>query len=191
MTDPYDKEVFGKMMPITKADIVTISHLHHDHCSTERISNSPFIINGPGEYEIKGVEIFGISSFHDKKQGSERGENTIYVYRLDDLRLCHLGDLGEKLTDKQIEKLNGIDVLMIPVGGVYTIDAKEAVLVIDQLEPKIVIPMHFKTKDLSFELGPVENFLKEMGKEGVKPKRSLNVTPSSLPDEREVVWLKR
>lgn len=191
VTDPYDKEVFGKLMPKTKTDIVTVSHAHHDHNDVERIDGFPFIIEGPGEYEIKGVEILGITSFHDKKQGSQRGKNTIYLYRMDGLVLCHLGDLGQKLSDEQREKLNGIDILMVPVGGTYTLNAKEAVFVIEQLEPKIVIPMHFKTADLSFELGMVEKFFEEIGKEKIKPIKKLTVTSSSLPEEMEVVWLKK
>jgi L-ascorbate metabolism protein UlaG (beta-lactamase superfamily) len=191
VTDPYDQSVFGKLMPKTKADIVTISHAHHDHSYTGRIIGNPFIIRGPGEYEIKGVEILGIPSFHDKKQGSERGTNTIYIYRMDGLKLCHLGDLGQKLTDKQIEKLDSVDVLMIPVGGVYTIDAKEAVSVIEQLEPAIVIPMHFKTKDLTFKLDPLDKFLEEVGLKDLKAEKSLTVSASSLPEEREIIWLKK
>ena len=191
VTDPYNKETFGRMMPMVKADIVTVSHFHPDHCSTEKISGSPFIIDGPGEYEKKGVEILGIASFHDKKNGSERGENTIYVYRMDGLKTCHLGDLGGKLSDKQVERLNEVDILMVPVGGIYTLNAEEAVLVVEQLEPKIVIPMHFKTRDLSFELEPLEKFLKEIGKENITPIGKLTVTPSSLPEEMEVIWLKK
>lgn len=191
VTDPYDKETFGKLMPKAMADIVTVSHSHHDHWAVERISGSPFIIQGPGEYRIKAVEIFGLPSFHDKKNGQERGRNTIYLYRIDNLRVCHLGDLGQKLNDKQRERLNGIDVLMVPVGGVYTLNAKEAVSVVEQLEPKIVIPMHYKTQDLKVKLEPLEKFLLEIGKENIRPVKKLTVTPSSLPEEREVVWLKK
>ena len=191
VTDPYDREVFSKAMPRTKADIVTISHFHHDHCAVDRVAGSPFVINGPGEYEIKGISIFGTSSFHDKVQGAKRGKNTIYVYNIDDLRLSHLGDLGCKLTEKQIEQVSGIDILMIPVGGVYTINAKEAVAVIEQLEPKIIIPMHYKTKDLSFELKPIDEFLEEMGKKEIEPVKDLKITKATLPEEIEVVWLKK
>jgi len=187
ITDPYDKSVFGKLMPKTKADIVTVSHSHHDHCAVDRVDGSPFIINGPGEYEIKGVDIMGIASTH----GPERGKNTIYIYTIDDLKFCHLGDLGEKLNDRQRETLDGIDVLMIPVGGIYTLNAKEAAFVTNQLEPKVVIPMHYKTRNLSFNLDPVEKFLEEIGKEEIKPVDKLVVTPSSLPEEMEVIWLKK
>lgn len=191
VTDPYDREVFGQAMPQTKADIVTISHSHHDHAAVDRVKNSPFIIQGPGEYEVKGVSIWGIFSLHDKKEGRERGTNTIYVYQIDDLKLCHLGDLGEKLGEKQTEQIGELDILMIPVGGVYTIDAKEAVQLVNQLEPKIVIPMHYKTKDLSFELEPLDNFLAEIGEREVKPVKGLKITKASLPEEREVAWLKK
>lgn len=175
VTDPYDRSVFGKEMPKTAADIVTISHAHPDHASVDRIKNSPFIIRGPGEYEIKGVSIFGF--------GTEQGKNTIYLYQMEDLKLCHLGDLASQLTEKQTEKIGELDILMIPVGGVSTIDAKEAALVVNQLEPKVVIPMD--------ELKPVNDFLAEMGEKGIKPIKQLKITKASLPEEREVVWLKK
>ena len=191
VTDPYDQATFGKAMPKTKADIVTVSHSHHDHCAIDRVINSPFVVQGPGEYEIKGISIWGISSFHDKKMGSQRGKNTIYVYHLDTLRLCHLGDLGHKLDDSQIERIGELDILMIPVGGVYTIDAKEAVQVVSQLEPKIVIPMHYKTKGLAFELGSLNEFLREINEKETKPVKSLKISKATLPEERKVVWLKK
>jgi L-ascorbate metabolism protein UlaG (beta-lactamase superfamily) len=178
-------------MKSVQADIVTISHQHHDHSCLERINGDFFVINEPGEYEIKGVSIFGIPSFHDQVQGGKRGRNTIYIYDIDNLKLVHLGDLGCQLTDKQISQINEVDILMIPVGGIYTLDAKGAVAVVEQLEPKIIIPMHYKTKDLLFKLNPITDFLKEIGKEDVRPIDKLKVTSFDLLEERRVVWLKK
>jgi len=191
VTDPYDKETFGRLMPATKADIVTISHFHHDHAALDRIKGAPFVIQGPGEYEIKGVSIWGIPSFHDKSQGLKRGRNTIYVYHFDKLKLCHLGDLGTKLSDEQIEEIGEVDILMVPVGGIYTIDAKQAVVVINQLEPMIVIPMHYQTKDLKFQLDSLDKFWQEIGEKEVKPVKTLKINSETLPKERKVVWLKK
>ncbi len=191
VTDPYDQAVFGKMMGKIAADIVTISHDHHDHNYLGRIINHPFVIRGPGEYEIKAVEISGIPAFHDSKNGRERGRNTIYLYRFDELKLCHLGDLGTKLDDKQLEALDGVDVLMVPVGGNYTLGPREALEVVEQLEPSIVIPMHFGTRDLSWELEPVQQFLAQIDRKDLEPIEKLTLTLATLPEEREIVWLKK
>jgi len=163
ITDPCNKA-----MAKTHADIVTISNKHHDY-NLEKITGNPFVIRGPGEYEIKEI---GISGVHG-------GANTIYLYNFDDLQICHLGSLTEKLSDKQVEQLDGIDILFIPVD---TIDGRQALDVIEQLEPKIVIPMLFET---------LENFLKEIGEKDLKPVDKLNVNPSTLPEERGVIWLKK
>lgn len=165
VTDPFSKDIGLK--PIRcEADIVTVSHDHYDHNNTSSLRGSPFLINGPGEYEFKGVVIQGINSFHDEKQGKERGLNALFVMEAEDIRICHLGDLGQKeLTDKQIEFLGEIDILMIPVGGIYTIDSERAVAIINQIEPKIVIPMHYKIPNLTIKLQGVDAFLKEIGVE--------------------------
>jgi L-ascorbate metabolism protein UlaG (beta-lactamase superfamily) len=195
LTDPYDPYI-GFKLPKIAADLVTISHEHKDHNYREAVTGSsnrkkPFVISGPGEYEIAGVSVFGIMTFHDASRGKERGENTVYMITLDDVRLAHLGDLGHKLTDAQLEEINGVDVLMIPVGGTYTLDAKEAVEVISQVEPKIVIPMHYHLPGLTIKLAPVETFLKEIGAEKVKPISKLTITKDRLPEEREVVVLEK
>jgi len=142
--DPFS-ETIGLRVPKLEADIVLVTHDHPDHNNVKAVSGSPFLISGPGEYEIRGVFIQGISSWHDEKEGKERGENTIYAIEAEDLKLCHLGDLGQKeLTDEQLERIGDIDILMIPVGGVYTISAKEALKIMSQIEPKITIPMHYQ-----------------------------------------------
>lgn len=193
MTDPYDSDI-GFKMPKVEADIVTVSHEHKDHSFIKAVKGEPFVISEPGEYEIKGVEILGFSSFHDENGGKKRGENTIFCFKVDDFSIVHLGDLGHKLTPEQIENLNEVDILLIPVGGVYTIDAATAREAINQLEPKIVIPMHFRTKKhdekLFKELDGVDVFLKEMGEEKLPPQRKLKIkSRSELPEERKVVVL--
>ena len=197
VTDPYPPSI-GLTMPTVSADIVTVSHTQHDdHDAVDRVSGTkarpePFVIQAPGEYEVQGVSVFGTTSFHDDKEGQERGKNTLYVIHLDDLVVAHLGDLGHKLTQKQVDEVNGVDVLLIPVGGVYTIDPTQAIKVIDQVEPAIVVPMHYRvpgvTKALK-ALGTVDDFLKEAGITDAKREKKLVLTKNSLPEDREIVVL--
>ena len=198
VTDPYGDEV-GFKMPRVTADIVTISHQHHDHNNITAIRGTtkrkdPFIVDGPGEYEIGDVSIFGIASYHHKSSGGKRGENTIYLISFDGLRLAHLGDLGQKLNEAQLEQLNGVDILFTPVGGTFTIDDNEAVEVIGQIEPRIIIPMHYLAPGMKKDFGikiTVNDFLKAIGEEGNKTKDRLIVSKDKLPPEREIVVLKR
>lgn len=190
--DPYDSDSVGLKLPKVEADIVTISHDHSDHNFLQGVAGHSFVATGPGEYEIKGISFVGTASWHDDKQGSERGKNTIYTFNIDGLSLCHLGDLGqESLTEAQVDEIGQVDVLIIPVGGVYTIDAATAAKVVAQLEPKVVIPMHYKDPELKLDLEPVENFLKEMSKENIEPQAKYSVTAEKLPEELEVVVLQR
>lgn len=180
--DPFSKEI-GLRPPKIKDNIVLISHSHYDHSSTEGAGPESFIVAGPGEYEKQGIAIRGINSYHDASNGSERGLNTIYVIKAEDITICHLGDLGQKeLTDGQIEDIGDVDVLMIPVGGKYTLDSKEAVHVIGQIEPKIVIPMHYKVKDLQLDIEGAEKFIKELGITAEKTDK-LKLTKKTLPTE--------
>ena len=188
VTDPYSGE-YGYTLPRIRADIVTISHHHPDHDYVRGIKGNPKVVDGPGEYEIRGVFITGIPTFHDRRRGRDRGSNTVFLFDIDDLRVCHLGDLGHVLDQSQVEVLGDIDVLLIPVGSVSTINAAQAAEVVSLLEPKIVIPMHYKTEVLTLKLDPVDKFLKEMGVGGLTPQESLKVTKSSLPEETQVVVL--
>ncbi|OGD85000.1 hypothetical protein A2165_04105 [Candidatus Curtissbacteria bacterium RBG_13_40_7] len=196
VVDPYNSEFTGFRPLKLEANIVCVTHDHKDHNEVGSVKGveegkDPFVISGPGEYEITGVNIEGIASFHDEKEGSERGINTIYLITIDDINIVHLGDLGQKkLTQEQIEQLSSCDVLMIPVGGVYTIGAKDAPDVIAQLEPKIVVPMHYKVDGLKINLDPLDKFLSTMGKKQ-EPTAKLSVTQERLPEEVEIVILEK
>jgi len=181
VTDPFDKSI-GLKVPNFEADIVTVSHDHTDHNNVKALRGTPFTINSAGEYDVKGVMIEGVESFHDSKQGAELGKNIIYRIEMDDLTLVHLGDLGQALDDKQLERLVGADIVFIPVGGKYTLDAKKAVEAISQIEPRMVIPMHYKTKGTKIDIDGVEKFVKEMG---IKPtyEEKLKISKKDLPQE--------
>lgn len=163
LVDPYGKDI-GLRPPRIKDDIVLVTHHHHDHDNTADANPEAFIIDGSGEYEKQGISIRGIKSFHDKSEGKERGPNIVYVIKGEGVTVCHMGDFGqEKISDVQLEDIGDVDILMLPVGGTYTIDYKEAASIVSQIEPKIIIPMHYKTKDLKLEIAGPEKFLKEIG----------------------------
>jgi L-ascorbate metabolism protein UlaG (beta-lactamase superfamily) len=189
VTDPYGKET-GLKMPSFEADIVTISHDHADHNNSEALRGNPFIIDCAGEYDTKGILIEGIDSYHDEEEGKLRGGNIIYRIEIDDISIVHLGDLGHVLSNEQLEKLVGTDILLVPVGGKFTLDAKKAVEVISQIEPRIVIPMHYKIDGLAYEdFDSIEKFIKELG---IEPSREekLKISKKDLPqEEMELVIL--
>jgi L-ascorbate metabolism protein UlaG (beta-lactamase superfamily) len=182
--DPFNEEAVGFKLPNLSADIALVTHNHKDHDNVKDLKGEPFVIEGAGEYEVKGVFVHGIPSFHDDKSGKDKGQNTIYVIEAEDMRFCHLGDLGQKeLTDDQLEKIGQIDILMIPVGGEgYTISSSEAPKIIGQIEPKIVIPMHFALPKLKFKLDDVSKFLKAMGKTAT-PQDKYSIKQKDLPKE--------
>jgi len=190
ITDPYTKDI-GHSLGRPQADIVTVSHDHFDHNNARGVTGDPKVLKGPGEYEIKNVFVKGVATFHDLETGKSRGRNTVYSMTLDDVVLCHLGDLGHPLTQAQAEEIEEVDVLMIPVGGVYTINATQAAEVVSILEPKIVIPMHYQTEVLTLKqpLDPVDRFLMEMGVKNVTPQSKLVIARGTLPEETQVVVL--
>lgn len=190
-TDPFNKEI-GLTPPRGQADIITISHQHFDHNNSESLSGEFLALAGPGEYEVKGVNIQGILSFHDNKEGRERGINTIFAIEVEGVRICHLGDLGqEKLTAAQLDEMGGVDILMIPVGGGATIGGEEAAAIVNQIEPRIVIPMHYKVEGLNFKLDGAEEFLKEMGTGKKEAVDKLTLKKKDLPAENtEVIIMK-
>ncbi len=167
ITDPFDSSMVGIKFPKTEADIVTISHHHQDHNSTVNIVGSPLIIDLPGEYEKKGFRIFGFPSYHDQLEGKERGENTLFKIESEGIKILHCGDLGLVPDEKFLETIGDVDILMVPVGGFYTIDTKEAVELAKKIEPAIIIPMHYKTEKHNpqvFEkIASLDLFLKAIG----------------------------
>lgn len=190
--DPYDDRI-GLKQPKQKADILLLSHHHSDHATTDWITDYELLIEGPGEYELRDVFVYGFPTFHDEKQGADRGKNTVYLIQIDGFNIVHLGDLGHELSKETLEKISACDVLLIPVGGTYTIDAETATKVISSLEPGIVVPMHYQTKTLSLgtKLDDVEKFLNEMGVEDVKMQEKLKLSKlTDIPEETEVVVLK-
>jgi L-ascorbate metabolism protein UlaG (beta-lactamase superfamily) len=188
ITDPPERSS-GYNLSSLNADIVTISHQHPGHNAVSVCSGSPRIVEGPGEYEVAGILIAGVRTYHDAKQGAERGRNTAFVIEIEDLRVCHLGDLGHIPTAQQTEAMSEIDILLTPVGGHSTIDAAAAAEVVSLLEPKVVIPMHYQTQQSKAELDSLEPFLKQMGVMESSPQARLQVTPSSLPGQTQVVVL--
>ncbi len=193
ITDPFSEEIGIKLPKNLKAHIILISHFHKDHDNYKAIKGfeeEPFIISEPGEYEVSGIQIEGIFSFHDKKKGKDQGTNTIYKIELEDLVIVHLGDLGTVLNEDQLENLNGVDILFVPVGGEVTLAPSEAVEVINQLEPKIVIPMHYQIEKLKMKLKDLSVFLKEIGL-NPRRERSLKISKTDLPEEMELVVLEK
>lgn len=181
--DPFSEEI-GLHPPKIEADILLITHDHSDHNNKKVILSSPFIIEDPGEYEIKEVFIQGISAFHDELKGQTRGKITIYTIEIEGISLCHLGDLGQsELTTGQLEKIGQVDILMIPVGGKFTISAKEAVKVMSQIEPKIIIPMHYALPKLKTKLDGVNKFLKTLGIKSIEALSTLSVKKRDLSEE--------
>lgn len=195
VTDPFLPSQIGLKFPKTEAELVTVSHQHQDHNSVSMVDGNPFVVSAPGEYEVKGVSIFGFPSFHDSESGSINGPNSIYIIEADGLRICHLGDLGSEIPANLLEDFGEIDILMIPVGGEVTLDPKEAVDLISKIEPSIVLPMHFKTEGINEEvfgkLATLSAFLKEAGVENPEKLDKLSITKDKLPEETKIILLER
>jgi L-ascorbate metabolism protein UlaG (beta-lactamase superfamily) len=188
ITDPFPPTL-GYSLGKPSARVVTVSHSHADHSYTKAFDSETKLINRPGEYEVGGVLIIGLATFHDAENGARLGKNNVFAIEVDDVNICHLGDLGHPLSSDQIEELGNVDVLMVPVGGGDTISASQASALVRSLEPKIVIPMHYKTLTLSKQMDGVDKFLKEMGITESVPQPKLVVSKSSLPLTTQVVVL--
>jgi L-ascorbate metabolism protein UlaG (beta-lactamase superfamily) len=197
--DPFDPTFVGLKMPTLEADIVLVTHDHADHNYVKSIKGTallagkePFVISQPGEYEVKDVFIKGISSFHDDAQGKERGQNTIYVMDAEGMRICHMGDFGQhELTPEQVGQIGNIDILLIGVGGTYTVEGKQAAKIVSQIEPRMVIPMHYGIPGLKIKLASAEDFLSAMGVKGEEAQAKLVIKSRDLPsEEAKVILLK-
>ncbi len=193
--DPYNPDFTGLKLPKNlSANMVLVTHNHNDHNNTKEVSNEGegqlMVFDRPGEYEIGGAVVTGIKSFHDNSEGQERGENIIFHILFDNLGIVHLGDLGQaKLTEEQVAAIGQTDILLVPVGGIYTVDAKAASDIVSQLEPKIIIPMHYQVEGLKSELDGVDKFLKEMGAEAAISQPKLSISYDKLPEEPQVILL--
>jgi len=188
ITDPYHPDL-GYRLGEPEADIVTLSHFHPGHNYIEGVANEPKLIKSPGEYEIGGTFITGVATFHDNRKGDLRGKNTIYIIEMDGITLCHLGDLGHPLDPHLIEEIGDIDILFLPVGEVSTMPIDTAVEIVRQLEPHIVIPMHYKTAAFTGDLSPVDKFLDKMRIRELETRPKLSITSSSLPSSTQTIVL--
>lgn len=158
--DPFDKRV-GIRPPQGQADVALVSHNHYDHNNTDALKGEPVVIDIPGEYSVKGVNIVGIQTIHGPSE--DPVPNIVFMVDSEDLRVCHLGDLGTELTEKQLDEISTVDVLMIPIGGKHTMDSKEAIELIRKIEPKIVIPMHYKMEGYTIDIDDEKTFCAEVG----------------------------
>jgi L-ascorbate metabolism protein UlaG (beta-lactamase superfamily) len=186
-TDPYDASI-GLPLSQLGADVVTVSHEHFDHNATDTVPGEPVVLRGEVTQAVRGVAFKGIAYFHDEAKGAKRGKNTIFVITADHVTLAHLGDLGHLLTPDQVAKIGKVDVLLIPVGGTYTLDAATATEVVDTLDPQITIPMHFRTPGLTVGVAPVDRFV--AGKSNVRHADEIDVTADTLPAAPEIVVLR-
>jgi len=187
VTDPYPPALGPKLK--LEANLVTVSHQHESHSHVQSVRDAAYVIDGPGEYEVAGVTVQGLPTFHDNQRGAEHGRNTVFVIELDDVRVCHLGDLGHALSDDSLEALGNIDVLLVPVGGGAALDGAAAAEVVRQVEPRYVVPMHYGHAAIRGDLQPVDRFLKEMGIAEAEPQSKLAVQSSSVESETKVVVL--
>lgn len=186
LTDPFNEHI-GYQICNEEVDIVSVSHQHWDHNAVDTLAGTPRVIREPGVFEVAGFRIQGIKSFHDKKEGRDRGSNIMFKIMAEGLNIFHLGDLGHVLTDSQIKGIGPVDVLLVPVGGCYTLDADDAYRVVKQLQPGITIPMHFLTPHVSLrELAPVETFTTKFPRVVKKPYLEINQTEMG-PEGRVIV----
>ncbi|MBI2264842.1 MAG: MBL fold metallo-hydrolase [Armatimonadetes bacterium] len=197
LTDPYAK-TFPLKLPQTEADVVLVSHEHHDHNAVWRIEGNPLVVKRTSEYIVeheihiqRTEEVFrfkGIPTFHDAQQGTQRGPNTVFVWTLEGMRFCHLGDLGHTLKDDQIAAMAPVDLLFLPTGGHVTINSQEAAMVVNQLDPKVVFPMHYKLPPVTWPLEEVDLFLNRMDR--VERLDTVQVEIKELPARRHVLVLR-
>jgi L-ascorbate metabolism protein UlaG (beta-lactamase superfamily) len=188
LSDPPDPKS-GHAIPKTEAQVVTISHDHPGHSSLKSVGGEPVVLRGPGEYEVREVLVTGVGTFHDDDKGAARGRNTIFAIRLDDLVICHLGDLGHELAAAALEKIGDVDIVLVPISGAeVNLTAARAAEIIHQLEPRVVVPMSYDP-DAEKKDSPFDRLLHELGVKELTPVPKLSVTRGSLPENVQVVAL--
>jgi len=192
ITDPYESGAFGGALSYDEipeeADIVTVSHDHADHY-TQRLKGKPYILNKAGRQTIKGIEFVGIPTYHDISKGKERGKNLLFCFTMDGIKICHCGDLGHRLSKDELGKVGKVDLLLIPVGGFYTMEPAEAVKVSEDINPKIIIPMHYKTQKCNFPIVDAEEFLKSWKNVRRITSSEFELGMDNLPSKGEVIIL--
>lgn len=190
--DPYSDAV-GFKMPHVSANAVTVSHHHFDHDAVQNVKGNPVVIEGESSHDLPGVDIDAVKSFHDSNRGKHRGENVIFKFRMDGIDVCHLGDLGEACSPDLIETVLPVNVLLIPVGGNYTIDAEMAKEYVDRIMPDVVIPMHYRTKDCKIDIDKVDEFVNLFESESVEEaeSNSIELSRSDLTGETKIIVLRR
>jgi len=191
ITDPYETGPDLTYGEITEsADIVTVSHDHFDHSNVTAVRGNPEVVRRAGRSKVKGIEFRGIATYHDEAGGRLRGNNTIFCFEVDGIRVCHLGDLGHLLDDKQVAEIGSVDIVFIPVGGYYTIDAKAATEVCNQLKPKVIIPMHYKTEKGILNIAGVDGFLRGKANVSQMDASQAEFKRGELPATSQIVVLK-
>jgi L-ascorbate metabolism protein UlaG (beta-lactamase superfamily) len=185
--DPYGRQT-GLKLPRPRADIVTVSHDHPGHNAVAAVQGEPFVIDGPGEYEVRGIFVSGTRLAHDARNGGNLGFSTAFSVTADEVTVCHLGDIGHRPTQAQVEALGQVHVLLVPVGGHNTIGAALAAEIVNLIDPSYIVPMHYRQPGRP-ELEPVDKFLQEMGVAASEPQDALKVTAARLPEEPQVVVL--
>ena len=191
VTDPYDPNGYSGVLRYEqvkdRADAVLVSHDHADHNYVKGLPGSPKIIRTSAE--VKGIQINGVATHHDDSGGSKRGKNVVFVFSIDGIRNCFMGDLGHQLSPEQINDIGPVDILLIPVGGTYTVDSGGAVLIVESLDPKVIIPMHFKTDKCDLPIAPADEFLQKMSSVKQLQKSEIELSPDMLPTTKPEVWV--
>lgn len=181
VTDPYDESV-GIAQPELRADLITMSHEHHDHNCMERVVGTPVIARGLEEAEVGAVKTRALGSFHDAERGARRGPNAVRIFLIDGLKIVHMGDQGCMPEEGVLSAIRGADVMMIPAGGTYTVDADGARAIVEAAKPTCVVPMHVKTRRCGYPIAPVADFLRAMGARDVKPVAFAELTDGHVPE---------
>jgi len=189
VTDPHDGKSIGIETPMVKGDIILVSHDHYDHNSVRTVEKKDsVVVRDAGKKNVKGVEIEGIESFHDEVKGAKRGKNIIFKFKVDDITFCHLGDLGHIPDEEILDKIGEVDILFIPVGGVYTLDADSAWETANLIKSRIIVPMHYKIQGLSLPISDVDPFLAKNKFKVIHVGNQIDIEKEDLPSEREI-WV--
>ncbi len=190
ITDPYSRGGGIKYGQIQEsADVVTVSHKHPDHDNTGAVKGKPVVVDTPGKKTVKGIDFVGVSCYHDGAKGAQRGNNIIFCFTIDGVRVCHLGDLGHELDAARLQEIGAVDVLLVPVGGLYTIDFRQAAAISAAIKPRVVIPMHVKTAKCDYPIATAEDFLNGRGNTRRVDASEIEIKKDSLPAEAETIVL--